>query len=111
PRVVAMVPREHSLLLRWPGMEILVQPLLGLAVGAPETVVAAGGDFVLVSLLVMLPDEQPGVFTTVSPAVVFLCGASGSAADAYQHRIDSAADCNAPERRFPARCLSRTALR
>lgn len=70
-------------------MEIVVLPLLGLAVGALGTFVGAGGGFVLVPVLLALyPDDPPEVITTISLAVVFLNALSGSAAYGYQRRID-----------------------
>jgi uncharacterized membrane protein YfcA len=62
---------------------------LGLLVGAYGTLIGAGGGFVLVPILLLLyPNEEPAVITSISLAVVFFNAASGSVAYARMRRID-----------------------
>ncbi|MFB5944535.1 sulfite exporter TauE/SafE family protein [Albibacterium profundi] len=63
--------------------------LLGLIVGGFGTMVGAGGGFILVPVLLLLyPDKDPEVITSISLAVVFLNACSGSIAYAFKKRID-----------------------
>jgi uncharacterized membrane protein YfcA len=60
-------------------------------VGAYGTVVGAGGGFLLVpALLLIYPDEDAASITSISLAVVFFNGVSGSAAYARLRRVDYA---------------------
>lgn len=62
---------------------------LGFGVGTFGTLVGAGGGFILTPvLLVVYPHEKPSTITAISLLVVFFNAASGSAAYAYQRRID-----------------------
>jgi uncharacterized membrane protein YfcA len=62
---------------------------LGFVIGAYGTIVGAGGGFVLVPvLLIIYPDEDPVVVTSISLGVVFFNAISGSAAYARLRRID-----------------------
>lgn len=62
---------------------------LGLAVGAFGTLVGAGGGFVLVPILLLLyPDRDPDVITSMSLLVVFANATSGTFAYARQRRVD-----------------------
>lgn len=70
-------------------MADLILLLAGLVVGMVGTLVGAGGGFLLVPVLLFLyPDDPPNVITSTSLAVVFVNAVSGSAAYAYQRRID-----------------------
>jgi uncharacterized membrane protein YfcA len=69
-------------------LELLLIPL-GFVIGAYGTIVGAGGGFVLVPvLLIIYPDEDPVVITSISLGVVFFNAISGSAAYARLRRID-----------------------
>ena len=62
---------------------------IGFAVGAYGTLIGAGGGFVLMPVLLLLyPRQSPELLSSISLAVVFLNALSGSAAYAYQRRID-----------------------
>jgi uncharacterized membrane protein YfcA len=62
---------------------------LGFAVGAYGTLIGAGGGFVLIPILLLLyPDENPELLTSISLAVVFFNALSGSWAYAKMKRID-----------------------
>ena len=62
---------------------------LGFAVGAVGTLIGAGGGFILAPVLLLLfPNEQPLVISTISLAVVFLNATSGSVAYARLRRIN-----------------------
>ena len=63
--------------------------LLGLGVGAFGTIVGSGGGFILTPILLLLyPHDRPATITAISLTAVFFNAASGSAAYAYQRRID-----------------------
>ena len=63
--------------------------LLGLGVGAFGTIVGSGGGFILTPILLLLyPHDPPATITAISLTAVFFNAASGSAAYAYQRRID-----------------------
>lgn len=62
---------------------------LGIVVGAFGTLIGAGGGFILVPLLLLLyPNENPEIITSISLAVVFANALSGSVAYARMKRID-----------------------
>ena len=62
---------------------------LGLVVGAFGTLIGAGGGFILVPILLLLyPNENTELITTISLAVVFFNALSGSIAYARMKRID-----------------------
>jgi uncharacterized membrane protein YfcA len=62
---------------------------LGLAIGAFGTLIGAGGGFILVPiLLIVYPDENTELITSISLAVVFFNALSGSLAYARMKRID-----------------------
>jgi hypothetical protein len=62
---------------------------LGLLVGAFGTLIGAGGGFILVPiLLIVYPNENAEVITSISLAVVFFNALSGSAAYARMKRVD-----------------------
>lgn len=62
---------------------------LGVVVGAFGTLVGAGGGFLLVPILLFLfPDRDPDTITAMSLLAVFANAASGSAAYAWQRRVD-----------------------
>ena len=62
---------------------------LGLAVGAFGTLIGAGGGFILVPILLILyPQENAELITSISLAVVFFNALSGSLAYARMKRID-----------------------
>ena len=62
---------------------------LGLAIGAFGTLIGAGGGFILVPiLLIVYPDENTEVITSISLAVVFFNALSGSVAYARMKRVD-----------------------
>ncbi|MEP6683965.1 MAG: sulfite exporter TauE/SafE family protein [Parafilimonas sp.] len=62
---------------------------LGFIVGAFGTLIGAGGGFILVPVLVLLyPDMEPSLITSISLAIVFLNASSGSFAYARMKRID-----------------------
>jgi len=70
-------------------MTALLLILLGLIVGTFGTMVGAGGGFILVPILLLLyPDKDPQIITSISLAVVFLNATSGSIAYAFKKRID-----------------------
>jgi uncharacterized membrane protein YfcA len=70
--------------LVWPGLV-----LLGVGVGAYGTLIGAGGGFLLVpTLIVLYPEWEPDVLTSVSLAVVLMTAMSASSAYARQRRID-----------------------
>src|SRR3974377_1705649 len=61
----------------------------GVAVGAYGTLIGAGGGFVLMPVLLMLPPEaNPNQLTAISLAVVFFNALSGSESYAFMKRID-----------------------
>jgi len=61
----------------------------GFLVGAYGTLIGAGGGFVLMPILLLLyPDENPELLTSISLAVVFFNAFSGSVAYAWMKRID-----------------------
>jgi uncharacterized membrane protein YfcA len=63
--------------------------LIGLGVGFVGTLIGAGGGFILVPVLLLLfPQLDPEVITSISLAVVFLNAGSGSFAYARLKRID-----------------------
>jgi hypothetical protein len=63
--------------------------LLGLGVGTFGTLVGAGGGFILTpALLLIYPHSTPELLTAISLVAVFFNASSGSAAYAYQRRID-----------------------
>jgi len=63
--------------------------LLGFAVGAFGTLVGAGGGFILTPvLLILYPADSAATITGISLVAVFWNAASGSAAYAWQRRID-----------------------
>jgi uncharacterized protein len=63
--------------------------LLGFVVGAFGTIVGSGSGFIFAPiLLVLYPQEKPATLTAISLTAVFFSAASGSAAYAYQRRID-----------------------
>lgn len=69
-------------------MELLLL-ILGLMVGCFGTMVGAGGGFILVPILLLLyPDKNPEVITSISLAVVCLNASSGTIAYAFKKRID-----------------------
>ena len=62
---------------------------LGIAVGAYGTLIGAGGGFVLMPVLLLLyPDQNADLLTSISLAVVFFNAVSGSEAYAQMKRID-----------------------
>jgi len=62
---------------------------LGLVIGAFGTLIGAGGGFILVPiLLIVYPDENTELITSISLAVVFFNALSGSFAYARMMRID-----------------------
>jgi len=70
-------------------MTVLLLVLLGLVVGTFGTMVGAGGGFILVPILLLIyPDKDPEIITSISLAVVFLNASSGSIAYALKKRID-----------------------
>lgn len=70
-------------------MTVFLLLLLGLLVGCFGTMVGAGGGFILVPILLLLyPDKDPEIITSISLAVVFLNASSGSVAYAFKKRID-----------------------
>lgn len=63
--------------------------LLGLAVGVIGTLIGAGGGFVLMPILILIwPDKDRDIISSLSLAVVFLNALSGSYAYARMKRID-----------------------
>ncbi len=63
--------------------------LLGFGVGVFGTLVGAGGGFILTPVLLLAyPDSTPQLITAISLVVVFFNAGSGTAAYAYQRRID-----------------------
>jgi uncharacterized protein len=63
--------------------------ILGFAVGAFGTLVGAGGGFILTPvLLILYPADSAATITAISLVAVFWNAASGSAAYAWQRRID-----------------------
>lgn len=62
---------------------------LGMGVGAFGTLIGAGGGFVLMPVLLLLyPNQNPEVLTSISLAVVFFNAMSGSEAYGLMKRID-----------------------
>ena len=62
---------------------------LGFIIGAYGTLIGAGGGFVLMPILLLLyPNENPEILTSISLAVVFFNALSGSGAYARMKRID-----------------------
>ena len=62
---------------------------LGMGVGAYGTLIGAGGGFVLMPVLLLLyPDQNADLLTSISLAVVFFNALSGSEAYAMMKRID-----------------------
>jgi hypothetical protein len=70
--------------LVWPALV-----LLGVGVGTYGTIIGAGGGFILVPLLILLyPEFEPEVVTSISLAVVLANAMSGTVAYSRQRRID-----------------------
>lgn len=70
--------------LVWPGLV-----LLSVGVGAYGALIGAGGGFILVPVLIVLyPDLEPEVITSISLAAVWTNAASASAAYGRQKRVD-----------------------
>jgi uncharacterized protein len=62
---------------------------LGFVIGACGTLIGAGGGFVLMPVLLLLfPNDNPELITSISLAVVFFNALSGSTAYAPMRRID-----------------------
>jgi uncharacterized membrane protein YfcA len=62
---------------------------VGFGIGACGTLIGAGGGFILVPLLLLLyPEENPEIITSISLAVVFFNALSGSVAYGRLKRID-----------------------
>jgi len=62
---------------------------LGILIGAFGTVIGAGGGFILVPILLLLyPDENTELITSISLAVVFFNALSGTLAYSRMGRID-----------------------
>src|SRR5256885_13908978 len=62
---------------------------IGILIGAFGTLIGAGGGFILTPLLLLVyPDENPEIITSISLAVVFFNAFSGSVAYARMQRID-----------------------
>jgi uncharacterized membrane protein YfcA len=62
---------------------------LGVGVGVYGTIIGAGGGFILVPLLILIyPEYEPEVITSISLAVVFATALSASIAYSRQQRID-----------------------
>jgi len=62
---------------------------VGFGIGAFGTLIGAGGGFILVPLLILLyPEENPEIITSISLAVVFFNALSGSLAYGRLKRID-----------------------
>ena len=67
----------------------LLLVLLGLGVGAFGTLLGSGGGFILTPVLLLIyPHDKAATITAISLTAVFFNAASGSAAYAYQRRID-----------------------
>lgn len=63
--------------------------LLGFGVGSIGTLIGAGGGFILLPVLLLIyPDQDPEVLTSISLAVVFINSTSGSLAYSRLKRID-----------------------
>ncbi len=63
--------------------------VLGVGVGVFGTLVGAGGGFILTPVLLLVyPNDSPATITAISLVVVFFNALSGSAAYAWQRRID-----------------------
>ncbi len=70
-------------------MNILWFIPLGFLTGALGTLIGAGGGFMLMPILMLLyPDDQPELLTSISLAVVCLNALSGSAAYIRMRRVD-----------------------
>ncbi|MFN0148154.1 MAG: sulfite exporter TauE/SafE family protein [Dehalococcoidia bacterium] len=90
--------------------DLLLIPL-GLAVGTFGTLVGAGGGFVLVPVLLLVyPDREPDVITSMSLLVVCANAASGSLAYARQRRIDYASGAWFAIGTFPGAILGALAV-
>jgi uncharacterized membrane protein YfcA len=62
---------------------------LGILIGVFGTLIGAGGGFILVPILLLLyPDEQTELITSISLAVVFFNALSGTWAYSRMGRID-----------------------
>lgn len=62
---------------------------LGLVVGGFGTIIGVGGGFILVPVLLLVyPDDDPAIITSISLAVVFFNALSGSLGYARLRRID-----------------------
>jgi uncharacterized protein len=69
--------------------EYLWLAVLGFIVGTYGTLIGAGGGFVLVpALLLLFPNDNPEIITSISLAVVFFNASSGSWAYGRMKRID-----------------------
>ncbi|ATW27513.1 sulfite exporter TauE/SafE family protein [Candidatus Formimonas warabiya] len=67
----------------------ILQILLGFAVGTFGTLIGAGGGFILVPVLLLLyPENDPNIITSISLAVVFFNALSGSFAYGRMKKID-----------------------
>ncbi|HEY3168403.1 MAG TPA: sulfite exporter TauE/SafE family protein, partial [Candidatus Binatia bacterium] len=75
-------------MLDFPAHYLWLLPL-GILIGAFGTLIGAGGGFILVPILLLLyPDENTELITSISLAVVFFNALSGSWAYSRMGRID-----------------------
>src|SRR3970040_2945330 len=69
--------------------QFLALVFVGLCIGIFGTPIGAGGGFILMPLLlIMYPQENPELLTSISLAVVFFNALSGTVAYARMKRID-----------------------
>ena len=71
------------------GILLALMPLLGFVAGTIGALIGAGGGFIAVPiLLIVLPNETPGIITGMSQSMVLMTSLSSTVAYVRQKRIE-----------------------